>query len=546
MGRLSVIGWLLILVCLSLAVEAKDKIVVSAELDIARFEKQAKGLSSARAASARRLLKLMNLSIQRLQQSKNHNDPSWKSVAQRFASLKAQLEGLPGVSNALQASEGVVAQKAVTVKPAEALTGKKVKSVRPLVSGERVRINKLLRDILSVSVTVVTTGPSLLQDPVKVAAYKKRLNQFAQALGRYPQIDDNDVKAARLAYQNLRKKLSDEFNRAKEQLAKLGNVQQRLASLDANYKKYRIPPILSAPFSEDDAQAWVKQAGEARTSAEHSLKELADIGKLAYLPNNPGTPQSGAPYDANDVKRLQQGAQSTLKKIEIEANNLIDRLENRLKQIENEVLTRFQEDPNGDKRWVFIGEGRKKLAFSTFDKSMGLAKSALYIEQALGKKAERARAVIDKIRHAKNSFIKRRDIALRTSRLPEPQSTDSKRLEIARKILKKPKYKFGEFGRIILTSKQIIDRERKDSEIKIDDAQVSLGGDVKMSGTKTTWTYKWKEFSFAVPIKEENSDIWYIWWITAKNFSSGGNRTPLNQWISGKATKGNQILKANG
>lgn len=542
MGRLSVFRWLMILGCLSTAAEAKDRIITNAELDIARFEKQANGLTSARAANVRRLLKLMNLSIQRLQQSKDHNDPAWKLVEQRFTSLKGQLEGLLGAS---KASEGIVDKKTVAVKHANTLTGKKGKSVRPLVSGERVRLKKLLRDMTSVSDSVVTTGPSLLQDPTKITAYKKRLKQFAQALGRYPQVDDNDVKAARLAYQNLTKKLSDEFNRAKAQLAKLGNVQQRLASLDANYKKYRVPPVLSAPFSEDDAQTWVKQAGEARTSAEHTLKELAIIDKLAYLPNKPGTPQSGAPYDASDVKRLQQGAQSTLKKIESEANKLIDTSENHLKQIENDLLMRFQEDPNGDKRWVYIGEGRKKMAFSTFDKGMDLANSALYLEQALGKKAEHARAVIDKIRNAKDSFIKRRDIALRTSRLPEPQSADSKRLEIARQILKKPKYKFGEFGKIVLTSKKIVDREREDSEIKIDDAQVSLGGDVKMSGTKTTWTYKWKEFSFAVPIKEENSDIWYIWWITAKNFSSGGNRTPLNQWISGKTSKGNQILKAN-
>jgi len=378
-----------------------------------------------------------------------------------------------------------------------------------------------------------------------VAAYKKRLKQFSQTLGRYPQINDSDVKAARLAYRNLRKKLSDEFNRAKEQLVKLGNVQQRLATIDANRKKYRIPAALSPPFSEEDAQVWVKQAGDARAAAEHTLKELPVIANLAYLPNNPGTPESGAPYDINDVKQLQRSAQSVLKKIEFSANKQLETLENALKQVENETLARFQEDPNSDKRWVYIGEGRKKMAFKAFDKSMAIAKSSLFLDQALGREAEHSRAVIEKIRRAKNSFIKRRDIALRTSKLPEPQSIDSKRLEIARQILRKPKYKFGEFGRIILTSKKIIERERKDSEIKVENAQVSLDGKVKMSGTKTTWTYKWKEFTFAVPIKEENSDIWYIWWITAKNFSSGGNRTPLNQWISGKATKGNQILKAN-
>ena len=118
-------------------------------------------------------------------------------------------------------------------------------------------------------------------------------------------------------------------------------------------------------------------------------------------------------------------------------------------------------------------------------------------------------------------------------------------LAIAKEILEVPKYEFGKYGRIVLTTKEVIDRERKDSEVKIDDAKLTLSGDLKMSGTETTWTYKWKEFKFAVPLKETDSDTWYIWWITAKNFSSGGNRTPINQWISGDATKGNPILKKN-
>ena len=118
-------------------------------------------------------------------------------------------------------------------------------------------------------------------------------------------------------------------------------------------------------------------------------------------------------------------------------------------------------------------------------------------------------------------------------------------MKIAEQILSKPKYEFGEHGNIVLTTGEIVERERKDSEIDIDDAELTLSGDIKMSGTETSWTYKWKEFKFATPLKETDSDTWYIWWITAKNFSSGGKNTPLNQWISGGATKGNLILPEN-
>jgi len=103
----------------------------------------------------------------------------------------------------------------------------------------------------------------------------------------------------------------------------------------------------------------------------------------------------------------------------------------------------------------------------------------------------------------------------------------------------------GEHGKVVLTTREVTERERKDSETEIDKAELTSSGDLKMSGSETTWTYKWQEFKFATPIKEPDSDTWYIWWFTAKNFSSGGPRTPLNQWISGEVVKGNLILKKN-
>ncbi|WP_427453706.1 hypothetical protein [Litorimonas sp. WD9-15] len=48
-----------------------------------------------------------------------------------------------------------------------------------------------------------------------------------------------------------------------------------------------------------------------------------------------------------------------------------------------------------------------------------------------------------------------------------------------------------------------------------------------------------------MPIKEDDSDDWYMWTITAKTFSSGGERTPIGKWVSGKSYKGSQILKKN-
>ena len=164
-------------------------------------------------------------------------------------------------------------------------------------------------------------------------------------------MDDPDVQAARTAIDSLRKALSAVFKRSEEQLAQLGNVQKRLATLEANAQKYAVPQLLKVLFGEADAKAWVTAASSARTVGEHNQKELATIAPIAYLPNNPGTPQGGAPYDANDVSRLQYNAAGMLKGVVSGYESMEQELKNRLAQIESDVLSRWQENPESDQRW---------------------------------------------------------------------------------------------------------------------------------------------------------------------------------------------------
>lgn len=526
------------------AAEPVDTIVKNAVADIERFEAQAEGLTPARKSNAKRIAKLMDLSYQRLQTSKNQTDPSWIEVNQRYLKLQTKLETLSNPTATTPATSTATAPTP-TVAPTVPATATET-TVRPLVSGERVRVKKLTRDMSNVNEAVVTTGPSPMQAPDEVAAYAKRIKQFEEALVRYPQVEDPDVIAARTAYATLKNTLNSEFKRAREQLAALGDVQARLRTIVQNANAYPVPAPLQLPFDQAAAKAWVDAASKARTVAEHNYKELAQIAPLAYLPETRGTPESGAAFDASDVDRLQRNAANTVKQVEGNYASMASALSNQFDQFENSVLTRWQEDPEAeDKRWLFISEGKKAEAFELYDACIAMAESSVHLETALGREPTQARAIIAKMNQAKRNFEEKQTRALSTSRLPKSASTDKKLLSIAKGILENPKYKFGEHAKIILTTDQIVERERKESEIDIDDAEVTLGGDLKMSGTQTTWTYRWQEFKFATALKEDGSDDWYIWWITARNYSSGDNTTPLNQWISGKATQGNRILEKN-
>ena len=134
--------------------------------------------------------------------------------------------------------------------------------------------------------------------------------------------------------------------------------------------------------------------------------------------------------------------------------------------------------------------------------------------------------------------------AIGESKLPEPKSTDAKRLKIAEEILTIPRYEFGEHGPIVLTSEDITSKTKTVTRETIKDVDVSLSGDITWSGTRETWNYDWDEYTIATPIKDESGD-WYIWWIKPTFYRSGASTTPLNQWISGSATKGSLILEEN-
>jgi hypothetical protein len=416
--------------------------------------------------------------------------------------------------------------------------------VAPLVSGQKVQVKKLSRDIANVRNAISKSGPSEFQDSSIVAARQKRFKQFTDALNRYPQLDDPLVKAARAEYMALQKAFSTEFNRAKEQLKKLGDVQARMALLQQNFDKYPVPKPMIPPFDKKAVNLWVKQASAARTVGEHNLKEINAIAPLAYLPNNPGTPRSGSAFDSNDLKSMQLQARQMQQAVQSNYKTMSDNLINQLQQKVDEATTRWQEDPKGEKKWVFLKADQVTQAGLLFSEGKVMAQSSIDLAQVLKQNDSIAKQAMKTLNNAELSYQTNAKVALQSSQLPKPASDDSEMTDIAAQVLKVPRYKFGEFGPIILTTDTIIERESKSSKIEIDDVDVSLSGDIKMSGTETTWTYIWKEFRFAAPIKNADGK-WYIWWITAKNYSSGSSITPIGQWIAGKSLQGNPILPSN-
>ncbi len=419
---------------------------------------------------------------------------------------------------------------------------------RPLVSGERVRVKKLARDMESAMQTLNQGGVAPFQDPAYVQKWQQTVEKFRAALKKYPQTDDPDIRAGVAKLAELENMVAFGIREADKQKAELGDVQAILASVENSLRTHRAPQWLPPPFSEKEVADWVKNAALAQQTAKKALAEIQRIAPTANLPINPGTVQQGAPYDKHDLDRLQSFANSILSDVEGALGETVATLKTRFADQDGSLAYYRDLDPANEKHRMtaFLAEGVEAEIYGGLDRHLAFARSVVAYQRAFGKEPTAAStARVDEIMALREAYAEKRSQAIGASKLPEPKSTDAERIAIAEQILAEPRYEFGRHGPVVLTTKDIVERQKTLSRAEIKDVDVSLSGNITLSGTETTWNYAWREFKFATPIKESDADTWYIWWITAKNFSSGWERTPIGEWVSGAATKGDLILEKN-
>ena len=292
----------------------------------------------------------------------------------------------------------------------------------------------------------------------------------------------------------------------------------------------------------------MQKAARAQQVAKKAVAELKRIAPTANLPLTRGTVQQGAAYDKQDLNRLMHFANGNLQDVNEALQKTGANLKSQFKAQDSELAYYRELDPDNEKDRMnaFLQEGSEARIYGELDRQLAFAKSVVAYQKAFGKEPTPVSAArVTEIADLRKTYAENRRKALGDSKLPEPKSTDAERIAIAEKILAEPSYEYGEHGPIVLTTERIVERTKTVSRAEIKDVDVSLSGDITLSGTETTWNYAWEEFKFATPIKEDGGDEWYIWWITAKKFSSGWERTPIGRWVSGGATKGSVILREN-
>lgn len=521
--------------------EPADNQIKGAILDLERYEAQFLGKSAASASSVNRSLKLLTLTRQRLDSSPNTSHPSWVEADQRYKTLVAHLKNLASGDVGASASADP-APKPQAPRPRTATASP---SNQPMISQYRVRIKKIQRDIASVFDTMDKGGVKPFQDPAYVRKFESDALRFQESLAKYDQWKaDPDVVRAEAELQKLINMINFGKDHAAKEQAELGDVQARLAAIENQFRQLNQPPTPTEPFAQGSLSQWLTALATTRQAAAKLYEPLPVIKERAYLPNNTGVVQSGAAYDFNDVVRLENGILGLVNNIDSELKKFSEQMAYMIKNIREQVqwFTQFDPADKNDQVKHFLSEGRADENRAAINRHLqNVAEAANYAkllnDPSYGERVKLHTEIQGILQNYEAQYQKARELI----RMPEAASTDSDLTKIAKECLAQYDY-IGHIERMVINApKRHLSKET--SEEQYDDVDVSLSGNITLTGTKTTWFYEWDEFQVATA--EPVDDRYFIFYNTLKYFTSGASTTPLNRWVLSARLQGPEIPKEN-
>jgi hypothetical protein len=524
-----------------------DRNVTAALTDIEKYEQKYAGQASASKTNINRDLKLLKLTRQRLDSAADHSQPEWQQADQRYKALVAHLNNMLNPSSGSSSATTTTSSATKTTNAPAAPTSNSNAAPKQMISHQRVQVKKLKRDIESATDTFDKAGPKPFQDPAYVQKVDNALNRFRSTLAKFGDFkDDPDVIAATNSLTKLENMVAFGKDHATKELAALGDVQARLKEINGYLRQLKVPPAPQQPFEKGQLAQWLRDLAKTRKAAVAIYQPIPDIKQRAYLPNNVGTPEQGAPYDLQDVDRFERHLRDIVGNIDNGVKTFTANLTHSV-QFETENLSYYEGfDPTDrqQRRQQFLLAGRAdEIRQELGKKHLLVSEAADYAKLLKHDNYEERVALITRIEEVASGYEEKLKQAMSLSRMPEAASTDSELTEIAFETLKSPKYDYvGEIKRLVINADKV-HRTKKTSTAEFDKVDVSSTGTVTLSGTETTYFYEWDQFQVATA--EPVGDKFYIFYTTLKYYISGAEKTPLNQWIISGRIQGSEIPEEN-
>jgi len=290
----------------------------------------------------------------------------------------------------------------------------------------------------------------------------------------------------------------------------------------------RLPKTPKIPPPEGSLRTWLKQLSTLRKKAVTAYKPIPNLKKTAHLPNNRQTVDSGAPYDMNDLNRIQRGLKKFIGSIDTQVKNMSNNLK-----------------ANVD--MVYLNLKDKRSDRIPFD--YPLVKEAAIFAKMLNKKDDYAKYsdLLSALDAASSVASNKAKDKLQARRMPKAVANNKELLNVVRDILAKykPNEYENEIGQIkrmaITTNKQRMTEDRSNS--RLDTSSKVVLGERVIGVTTTTYHYVWDEFN--VTTLEKVKGKFYLISHKFKYYKSGPKSHKLNRWLLAYRGMGTEILKAN-
>lgn len=522
-----------------------DRNVTAALSDIEKYEQKYSGQASASKTNINRDLKLLKLTRQRLDGAPDHSQPEWKEAAQRYNALVTHLNSMLKPSGGTT-STTTAAPKSSTA-PASTATTSSNTAPKQMISQQRVHIKKLKRDVESATDTVDKAGPKPFQDPAYVQKIDNALVRFQGTYAKFTDFkDDPDVVAAGNSLATLENMVVFGKDHAAKELAALGDVQARLKEINGYLRELKVPPTPQQPYENGQLAQWLRDLAKTRKAAVAIFQPIPDIKQRAYLPNNVGTVEQGAPYDLQDVDRFERYLREVVGNIDNGVKTFTANLTHTV-QFETENLSFYDNfdptDPQQQMQQFLLAGRADEIRQELAKKHLLVNEAAEYANLLKHDNYEERVTLLARVEDVANRYEENYKKARELVRMPKAATTDSDLTDIAMETLKSPDYDYvGEIKRLVINTEKA-HRTKETSTAEIDKVDVSSTGNITLSGTETTYFYEWDQFQVATV--EPVEDKFYIFYTTLKYYTSGAERTPLNQWIITGRIQGSEIPEEN-
>ena len=505
------------------------------------MKKQFAGQTSVSKPTAKRTIRLLKITKQRLDSAGNKSDHSWVDADKRYNRL---VDYLNQFVNPQAAKPKVAVPQKSTASAVTKQGAPEQKSVQ-MISQQRVRVIKLGRDLESNIDSIDTKGVKPFQDPAYVAKYQKLLDRHTQSFTKYAQFaGDPDVEKTRASLSTMNNMMNFGREHATKELAFLGDVQATLRNIETRLRQLEMLPVPTEPYEEGIMTQWLDSVAKFRDANIAIIKFLPEIKQRAYLPFHRSTVSQGGPYDERDVDRLYNWGGGDAKKVDESIKKFSFGLDHSM-QMEAKFASEVKRyEPTDANMQVqhYLCKGTLDKVRLRYKNTIARVKGAIEFAQHLKQPSYQSRIdLLKKIKDNLANYEEDYKTALKTVRMPEAVTNDRGLKDIAKATFANYDY-IGEFRNLVITKKKE-HRSKETSTEKFDKIDISLSNEVTLSGTRTTYHYEWDEFNVATAQKDEGK--YYICRTTFKYFTQGASTTPLNKWIISGHDRTSEIPDAN-